>query len=158
MRRLSTKAMATDPPHVYRMNVHWGEMDAFGHVNNVSYARYFESARIHYLMGSDWMGPDGKLQRFGPILRDLSIRYRVPLVFPASLVLYSRMLSVESDRCVLATVFTLAGTEKAVADGKCQIVSYDYQARAPCPIPKAVLDHVHEVDGEGVMWANARAH
>lgn len=26
--------------------VAWGEMDAFGHVNNVVYFRYFESARI----------------------------------------------------------------------------------------------------------------
>ena len=28
--------------------VAWGEMDAFGHVNNVIYARWIESARVEY--------------------------------------------------------------------------------------------------------------
>ena len=26
--------------------LHWGEMDAFAHMNNVSYFRHFETARI----------------------------------------------------------------------------------------------------------------
>ena len=28
--------------------VRWGDMDAFGHVNNTVYFRYFEQARIGY--------------------------------------------------------------------------------------------------------------
>ncbi|KZN46387.1 hypothetical protein N482_12855 [Pseudoalteromonas luteoviolacea NCIMB 1942] len=32
-----------------KINVVWGEMDALGHVNNVSYFRYFETARIDFL-------------------------------------------------------------------------------------------------------------
>ena len=30
------------------VNVAWGEMDAFEHVNNVVYFRYFESVRMAY--------------------------------------------------------------------------------------------------------------
>jgi acyl-CoA thioester hydrolase len=29
-----------------RMTMRWGEMDALGHMNNVSYFRYFEEVRI----------------------------------------------------------------------------------------------------------------
>lgn len=36
-------------PVVIELPVVWGEMDAFAHVNNVVYFRYFESARIAYL-------------------------------------------------------------------------------------------------------------
>ena len=32
-----------------KVNEVWGEMDALGHVNNVSYFRYFETARIDFL-------------------------------------------------------------------------------------------------------------
>ena len=39
-----------DYPLVYTQHVAWGDMDAFGHVNNVQYYRYIESARIAYLM------------------------------------------------------------------------------------------------------------
>jgi acyl-CoA thioester hydrolase len=35
-------------PIVYEQKVAWGDMDAFGHVNNVMYYRYIESARIAY--------------------------------------------------------------------------------------------------------------
>ena len=34
---------------VHTQHVAWGDMDAFGHVNNVHYYRYMESARIGYL-------------------------------------------------------------------------------------------------------------
>ena len=33
-------------PGIIELPVSWGEMDAFGHLNNVVYFRYFESARI----------------------------------------------------------------------------------------------------------------
>lgn len=37
-------------PVILEQTVAWGDMDAFGHVNNVQYYRYIESARIAYLM------------------------------------------------------------------------------------------------------------
>ncbi|MCZ6911333.1 MAG: acyl-CoA thioesterase, partial [Proteobacteria bacterium] len=38
-----------DYPVVIELPVVWGEMDAFDHVNNIIYFRYFESARIAYV-------------------------------------------------------------------------------------------------------------
>ena len=38
-----------DYPLVYTQHVAWGDMDAFGHVNNVMYYRYVESARLAYI-------------------------------------------------------------------------------------------------------------
>lgn len=35
-------------PFPIKQNVLWGEMDAFGHINNVVYFRYFESGRVHF--------------------------------------------------------------------------------------------------------------
>ena len=35
-------------PVILEQTVAWGDMDAFGHVNNVQYYRYIESARIAY--------------------------------------------------------------------------------------------------------------
>lgn len=37
----------TDYPVIHQQVVAWGDMDALGHVNNVMYYRYIESARIH---------------------------------------------------------------------------------------------------------------
>lgn len=35
-------------PVIHEQKIAWGDMDAFGHVNNVMYYRYIESARIAY--------------------------------------------------------------------------------------------------------------
>ena len=37
-----------DYPVIFEQKIAWGDMDAFGHVNNVMYYRYMESARIGY--------------------------------------------------------------------------------------------------------------
>ncbi len=37
------------PIGLYSTHVAWGDMDAFGHVNNVMYYRYVESARLAYI-------------------------------------------------------------------------------------------------------------
>ena len=34
--------------------VAWGEMDSFGHVNNVVYFRYIETSRIAYMEEAGW--------------------------------------------------------------------------------------------------------
>ena len=41
--------MLSDYPIIHIQPVAWGDMDAFGHVNNVLYYRYMESARIRYM-------------------------------------------------------------------------------------------------------------
>jgi len=41
-------------PVVITIPVAWGEMDAYGHVNNSVYFRYIESARIKYLSEVGW--------------------------------------------------------------------------------------------------------
>lgn len=37
-------------PSVVSIPVAWGEMDALGHVNNVAYFRYFETARVAFVL------------------------------------------------------------------------------------------------------------
>jgi acyl-CoA thioester hydrolase len=61
--------------------VAWGDMDALGHVNNVVYLRWFESARIAYFERT------GLMERLratgtGPILARQSIDYRFPITYP----------------------------------------------------------------------------
>lgn len=41
-------ASLADFPVVIRLPVQWGEQDAFGHVNNIIFFRWYESARIAY--------------------------------------------------------------------------------------------------------------
>ncbi len=61
------------------MPMRWGEMDALGHMNNASYFRYFEQARISWF---DSLSIDYRPGSEGPILGSISCRYLKPAVYP----------------------------------------------------------------------------
>jgi acyl-CoA thioester hydrolase len=62
-----------------RMPMRWGEMDALGHMNNVSYFRYFEQARISWF---DSLEIDYRPGAEGPILGTMTCKYLKPAVYP----------------------------------------------------------------------------
>ena len=74
------KAEAMSPVRLV-LPVQWGEMDAYGHVNNVVYFRWFESARMAYFARLGW--PEvGRATGVGPILHSTRARFRAPLEWP----------------------------------------------------------------------------
>ena len=74
-------ALLADFPVVIRFPVHWGDQDAFGHVNNTVPHRWFESARIA-LFGRIGLLDLRKEQHIGPILAAVSCDYRRQINFP----------------------------------------------------------------------------
>lgn len=67
------------------IRVAWGDMDALRHVNNVSYTRYFETARAEFFMHLrkrfDHKTPENLIL----ILTKLEFNYRGQVFFPANL-------------------------------------------------------------------------
>lgn len=65
--------------------VQWGEMDAFGHVNNTVYFKYFETARLAYFNAVGVM-EDMQQDQLGPILAETSCQFKRALVFPDNII------------------------------------------------------------------------
>src|SRR5947209_7378182 len=65
-------------PVVVELPVNWGEMDAYRHVNNVVYFRYFENARLEYFRRLDWFAYEQQTG-VGPILAATRATFRKPL-------------------------------------------------------------------------------
>ena len=59
----------------------WGDMDAFQHINNAVYFRYFEDIRISYFERIKVIDHMNKTQ-IGPILASTKCDFRAPLTFP----------------------------------------------------------------------------
>src|SRR5262245_34817572 len=84
-------------PIVVELDVAWGDMDSYGHVNNVVYFRYFENARIAYLDRVGWSKL--KLEAgLGPILHSTSARFRKALTYPDHLLVGARVTDIQLDR------------------------------------------------------------
>src|ERR1700730_3934658 len=84
-------------PVVIQLPVVWGEMDAYRHVNNVVYFRYFESARLEYFRRLDWFAFERETG-IGPILAALQALSRKPLTYPDTISVTARVTSVAEDR------------------------------------------------------------
>src|ERR1039458_3916242 len=70
-----------DFPVVITVPLLWGDHDAFGHVNNLVYLRWCETARVEYLLLVG-LWPSLPPAGLGPILANISCDYKRPLTFP----------------------------------------------------------------------------
>jgi acyl-CoA thioester hydrolase len=119
---------------VTRLPVQWGDQDAFGHVNNVVYFRWLESARIDLLAAcpsSVSMTGSG----LGPILASIQCDYRRQLRFPDTVWIGSRVARVGRSSVDLEHVIVSESQGVAAASGKCVIVVFDYANQRVSRIP-----------------------
>ena len=68
-------------PIRFSIPVQWGDQDSFGHVNNLMYLRWCESARIYYLNDTG-IWDLYRTDNIGPILASIHCNFRQPVVFP----------------------------------------------------------------------------
>jgi acyl-CoA thioester hydrolase len=67
--------------HVTRIPIRWGDMDAYGHVNNTVYFRYMEQARIEWLEGMRFaVRPGGD----GAVIVNASCTFLIPMTYPGT--------------------------------------------------------------------------
>jgi acyl-CoA thioester hydrolase len=67
-----------------RLPIRWGDMDAMGHVNNASYFRYLETARIDWMYSIGCL-PDPKGQ--GPVIVNAFCNFYKQLEYPGDVLL-----------------------------------------------------------------------
>ena len=68
-------------PFPIKQNVYWGEMDAFGHINNVIYFRYFETGRINFFNQTGfWKDLDNETVRI--VVVKLDCNFVQEIIYP----------------------------------------------------------------------------
>jgi acyl-CoA thioester hydrolase len=119
-------------PVTIELPVQWGEMDAFGHVNNVVYLRWFESGRIAYF---ERAGLLAGMPKAGPIMARQSIDYRMPLHYPDRVTVSCGVTSIGTTSFQLALQLRSQANGGAIAsESQAVIVFFDYEAKKKTPI------------------------
>lgn len=111
-------------PVIIELPVQWGDMDAFNHVNNVVYFRYFENARIAYFERTpvfEQMRQTG----VGPVVGHTECRYRRPLTYPDSLWVGARTLAIQEFGFVHEYAVFSQRQQSITTDGKARIVLFN---------------------------------
>lgn len=137
---MSTPEM-TGFPIVLSVDVAWGEMDSFGHVNNIVFFRYFESARMAFLRDIGFNEPSLN-HGVGPILASTQCVFRRPLRYPDTVLVGARAAGISDDRFTMEYQISSNSRGEVAATGSGVIVSFDYGANAKCELPVVIRDRI----------------
>lgn len=118
--------------------VQWGEMDAFGHVNNSQYFKYFESVRLAYFDALALMSH----QHLAPILAETTCKFRRPLFYPDNLVV-GTSVSETHEHGFLMQYGIFSEQQQTVASlGSGRIVLLDKQTGAKAAMDQTLRERI----------------
>jgi acyl-CoA thioester hydrolase len=132
-------------PVVIEIPVAWGEMDSLRHVNNIVYFRYFESARMAYFNRIDIWGYMEETG-VGPILASTGCKFRIPLSYPDTVSVGTRITDLDADRFLMKYVAVSRQHQRIAAEGEGVVVSYDYREKRKAPLPQEIRARIEALE------------
>jgi acyl-CoA thioester hydrolase len=117
--------------------IRWGDMDAFGHVNNTVYFRYMEQARIDWFSASlGELGEGGN----GPVLVNASCTFLRQLRYPGDIQVHICVGAV--GRSSMATTYALRRADEPdvlYAQGAAKVVWVNFAEQKSTALPPHIL-------------------
>ena len=142
-----------DFAHARAVEVRFADTDAMGHVNNAAYLTYAEIARAAYYEAATGeqlqLGVHGAIE--GMILAELRMTYRSPAFYGEFITVETRIDRI--GRTSYGMVHRLSAPEsrygpcRLVAIADSVLVSYDYSAERPIPVPPALIEAIEAFEG-----------
>ena len=127
----------------------WGEMDAYQHVNNVVYFRYFENARLAYVERLRWPEFE-KVTGIGPILAATQARFKRALTYPDTIAIGARVQSIAKDRFFVEHLIISEKQAAVVTEGQGTVVAYHYPDGRKVPMPQELIERIRALEGRPV--------
>lgn len=134
-----------EPRGTYRAFVpvptRWADNDVYGHVNNVAYYAYFDTAVNRVLIERCGLDIHGDEKDGGSVIGlvvETGCRYHAPLSFPAELEVGVAVERLGNSSVAYAVGVFEAGAERSAADGRFVHVYVDRETRKPTKLPDAM--------------------
>ncbi|WP_417226465.1 acyl-CoA thioesterase [Amphritea sp.] len=126
--------------HECQIAVRWGDMDAYGHVNNALYMRYLEEARVQFL-GAIGAAVDGN--GTDPVVINVGCTFLRPISYPATVNI--KIFVGEIGRSSFMTWYELSTTDEPdliCSEGYSKVVWMDHKTGRSVPLPDAIRNSI----------------
>lgn len=130
-----------DYPLVYTQHVAWGDMDAFGHVNNVMYYRYVESARLAYIERTGILSSD-----ILTVVASNQCKYLKPVFYPDQLSIGARIEELRNSAFRMHYLLWSEQQQSIVAEAEAVIVCVDKVNMQKTLIPELTRHKLKEFE------------
>ncbi|SHF89463.1 acyl-CoA thioester hydrolase [Microbulbifer donghaiensis] len=132
----ATDVSRSDYPIFYPITTRWMDNDIYGHVNNVTYYSYFDSAVNRYLIEEG--GLDIHSAPVVGFVVNSSCDYRMPIAYPDEIEAGLRVERLGNSSVTYGVGIFRRGEESACAVGSFTHVFVDRAANRPVPIPAQI--------------------
>lgn len=141
------KELEKQYPIAIHQAIQWGDMDAFQHVNNVVYFKYFENSRIEYF---ERTGINQYMKQYciGPILGSTECKFLAPLTFPDQITIVARVIALKVKRFTMLYEVYSQSSAKKVAEGRGEIIYFNYNLHHSHEIPSAIRENIISLEAD----------
>ena len=136
--------------HSTTIAIRWGDMDAYGHVNNTVYFRYMESARIELLEQLGYGLPGHGSPEGTPVIANAFCNFLRQLDYPGEVLVRTYVGAVgRSSFDTYHEMLRVGGDGTVCASGGATVVWVDLAAQRSVPLPDALRARLagHAPDG-----------
>jgi acyl-CoA thioester hydrolase len=137
-----------DLRHRTPLQVRFRDTDAFGHVNNAVFFTYIELARIRYLL--DVLQADRPFDRLPLILARVELDFRSPIMFGEDVEVETQVDRIGRSSIAMSHRMTAGDERRLVGEAQSVLVTYDYAAARPIPVPEEWRRRIAEHEGRHI--------
>jgi acyl-CoA thioester hydrolase len=119
--------------HRTPIQVRFRDTDAFGHVNNAVFLTYIELARVRYLI--DVLQPEVPFPQMPLILARVELDFRSPIMFGENVEVTTQVDRIGRSSIDMSHGITAGADHRLVGEAQSVLVTYDYAAARPMPVP-----------------------
>ncbi|OMH39058.1 thioesterase family protein [Motiliproteus sp. MSK22-1] len=126
--------------HSVTLPIRWGDMDAYGHLNNVNYFRLLEEVRIQWLKE---LGINLNEQATGPVVISASCDFLKSVVYPASIEIRTQVEHLGRSSIEISHKLYIADSERPLCGtGRVKMVWVDFATEQSTPLPETLRSHL----------------
>lgn len=118
------------------------DIDMLGHVNNVQFAVFFETARIEYFYRAG-----GDIKTLPVVVAELTIGYKSQAFMRERLEIGVRVAEVGNTSITLECLAVEKQSRRVVATSRCVLVHLDRETQRPSPVPQVWRERIARMEG-----------
>lgn len=140
-------------PSIFRhrtpVQVRFGDIDMFQHLNNARYLTFLEQARVKYAI--DVMGWDGQNHTLNMILARVELDFLKPVWLKDRVVVLTRCGRIGAKSYDFEYLIVRNDDDEVVAQAKTVLVAYDLRSGQSVPLPDALKQAMTEYEPGKVL-------
>ena len=129
-----------DWPFSFTDDVRFADLDAMGHLNNVTFLAFFENARVAYVTKALGAREPGRTADASFVGAETMIAYRSPGRYGERIETLLRPGTI--GRSSFSCEFEMRVGERLLAEGYAVLVAYDTALAKPVPVPAALRERL----------------